>query len=131
MPPPELAAWGVEAETFEPPDVLGRHEGAMFLERKARSARGRERRRLQRQAVRLRLTGSTQRPLGSWRRFAPLSGRPRRREHRACRRTTHRAARAGASRDGPDPPEPEPPGLAVTWLAAFRRELLHALGGAA
>ena len=45
------------------------------------------------------------------------------------RRATARAAAASGD-DGPLPPaDDEPPGLAVTPIAVFRRELLHRLGG--
>ena len=45
----------------------------------------------------------------------------------------HVRSSGAATRDGPgdEPPDPEPPGLNVIPLAAFRRELLHRLGRSA
>ena len=58
------------------------------------------------------------------------TARPRGREHRARRRSSARRTRVGASRDGPDDPEPEPD-LHVIQLAVFRRELRRVRRGEA
>jgi hypothetical protein len=109
----DLAAWGDKADTFEPPDVLGRREAADFLVRKALAEnRLKQRRLLRRQAARMRLTGSTQGAPGS-RRALPDSVACRRpRGDRTRRPATRRLVRAGASRRGPPgrkQAEPEPP----------------------
>jgi hypothetical protein len=101
----ESAAWSDEGIDALEPDVLGRREGAAFLERQAQLAGPRKRQRLRRQAVRLRFTGSTQKPLGSWRSLPACVRSPRRaivarpREHR-----TRRVARTCGSRGDPHPP---------------------------